>query len=192
MAEVNVKAIFDGQRVRDVAFFGQTADVWIRPRRSEINRRRELGVSAITDRSSLRALMELPAGIPVPVACLGETTVAELGVLAEMRAIELLDRNVNRLAVPAVEILGFAKLTRSWPDVEGITLLDTHGPRYVLVPPRLVRRVLREACPEVGIAVSDGPQWHEIRPARASAVRPSWQRWAIAEAAFDRWQRVSR
>lgn len=189
---MNVKAIFEGQRVRDVAFFGQTADVWIRPRREEITRRREAGAGAITDRSSLRALMELPAGIPVPVACLGETTVAALGVLAEMRAIELLERDVSRLAVPAVEILGFAKLARCWPDVEGLTLLDTHGPRFVFVSPRLVRRVLREVCPEVGIAVRDGPRWHEIRPARASAVRPSWQRWAIAEAAFDRWLRVSR
>lgn len=92
-------------------------------------------------------------------------------------------------AVPPVDLVGFAKTAREWSDVRGVTLLRRHGPRIAIASRPVAERILREVAPDVGVAVGSGSDCVVLRRPGVGAVRPSWQRWIIAEAAFEMWLR---
>ena len=179
--------LFDGERVPDVHVFGQTLDIWIRPRTAEIDRRMGLGVGAILDEGMVRALMTIPEGVPVELRALDGAMLLEMDELLEAHAVDIVGDTAWRRAIPPVELVGFAKTAREWSDVRGVTLLRTHGPRIAIASKPLAERILREVDSEVGVAVAEGLDCVILRSPRARAVRPSWQRWIIAETAFESW-----
>ena len=179
--------LFDGERVADVEVFGQTIDIWIRPRTEEVDRRAAAGVGAILEDYMIRALMNVPEGVPIELRSLdGGTLLAMEGLLAA-QAIEIVGDAALRRAIPPVDLVGIAKAARDWSDVQGITFLATHGPRIVVAAKPMARRVLREIDPEVGVAIVEGSDCVLVRRPGVTAVRPSWQRWSIAETAFEMW-----
>ena len=181
--------LFDGERVPDVHVFGQTIDIWIRPRTDEINRRTALGVGALLDEGQVRALMTIPDGVPVELRALDGAMLLELEGLLEARAVDIVGETAKRRAIPPVDLVGFAKTAHEWSDLLGVTLLRTHGPRIAIASRAVAERILREVDPDVGVAVGAGPDCVVLRRPGVRGVRPSWQRWIIAEAAFEMWLR---
>ena len=180
-------ALFDGEHVPDVHIFGQTVDIYIRPRIEEIDRRAAAGVGAMVADDMIRALMNVPEGVPIELRALdGATLLAMEGLLAA-HAIEIVGDSALRRAIPPVDLSGIVKVAREWSDVQGITILGTHGPRIVVAAKSMARRVLREIDPEVGVAIVEGSDCVVVRCPGVRAVRPSWQRWSIAETAFGVW-----
>lgn len=178
-------APFKGEHATDVLIFGQTVDIWMKPHAAEVDRRTSLGVGAIMNRSCVRALMDMPEGMPVDLGSLHPGTLWAMEDLVAVHAVEIVGRLAFRRAVPPVELVGFCKVAQRWSDVEGITLLRTHGPRLVVAPLLMAKRTLREIDPDVGVAVHEGGGLEVLRQPGARAVRPSWQRWAIAETAYN-------
>lgn len=91
---------------------------------------------------------------------------------------------VTRLAVPPVQLNGFVKRATMWEDVQAVSLLRTHAPRLVATNPRLAARILREADPDIGVARATADAVHIERTPGRRWLKPSWQRWLIAELAF--------
>lgn len=181
--------LFDGEQVSDVHVFGQTIDIWIRPRTAEIDRRTDLGVGAILDEGQVRALMTIPEGVPVELRALDGAMLLELEGLLEAHAVDIVGDTAKRRAIPPVDLVGFAKTAHEWSDLRGVTLLRRYGPRVAIASRAVAERILREIDPDVGVAVGAGSDWVVLRRPGARAVRPSWQRWVIAEAAFEMWLR---
>ena len=92
--------LFDGVRVAGVHVFGQTIDIWIRPRTEEINRRTALGAGAILDEGQVRALMTIPEGIPAEMRALDGALLLEMEGLLEAHAIDIIGDNAKRRAIP--------------------------------------------------------------------------------------------
>lgn len=182
--------LFEGEHTREVAVFGQTVDIWLKPVTDEVQRRAELGVGAIADHDSLRALMEMPQGLPVDMGCLDANTLLAMDDLLAISAITMVGSSVCRRAVLPVELVGLSKVAEQWSDVQAVTLLRTHCSRYVLAPLPMAKRTLREIDTDVGVAVRQGSGHRIVRRPGARAVRPSWQRWAVAEAAYAQWLRA--
>lgn len=181
------RRLFGGERVPDVHVFGQTLDIWIRPRAAEIDRRTGLGVGAMLDEGMVRALMTIPEGASVELRALDGAMLLEMDGLLENHAVDIVGDAARRRAIPPVDIVGFAKIAHDWSDVRGVTLLRTHGPRVAIASRPLAERILREVDPDVGVAVGTGSDCDVLRWPGVRGVRPSWQRWIIAEAAFEMW-----
>ena len=181
---------FEGKSLEGLRIFGQVVDVWVRTHREEVMRREHLAVGAITNNDVIRALMTIPEGVPVEFHALESLAAAVLDEMLDAHAIDLVDGAAVRRAVPPVELTGFSKQVAHWSDVQAITLLRTHGPRIVVAPRALARRAIREIDSDVGVAVPLADTSYELmRPPASRAVRPSWQRWAIAEVAYSAWIR---
>ena len=176
-----------GERVADVDLGGQSVDLWIRPCEFEIERRAQFGIGAMIEHDVMRALMDLPAGLLVPLSCVDGATLLTIENLIALRAVSIEGDAVVRVAIPAVELVGISKTVRNWSEVQKITWLGPHAPRYVLAPPVLARRTLEEIDTEVGVVSRQGPVERIMRCAGMRRVFPSWQRWAIAEIAFAQW-----
>ena len=186
--EPEKSALFGGELVPGIHVFGQTVDIWVSPRTEEIDRRTAAEVGAILDEHTIRTLMTIPEGVPIELRSLdGGALLAMEGLLAA-HAVEIVGDTLCRRAIPPVDLVGISKAARDWSDVQGITVLATHGPRIVVATKPMARRVLREIDPEVGVAVVEGSGFVVLRPPGARAVRPSWQRWSIAEATYERWR----
>lgn len=179
--------LFDGECVEDVDVIGQEVDIWIRPNIHEIERRRAQGVGAMCDHDHIRALMDLPEGVYVPLRCLDGATLLAMDDLVERGAVEFDGDSVSRVAVQPVAMVGISKVAECWDDARRITWLGSHAPRYVIASGRIAKRVLAEIDPQVGLAVQQDGAWRIARTAGARRVFPSWQRWAIAERAFAGW-----
>ena len=175
-------------RVAGVEVFSQRVDAVFRVRAVEVDRRRALGVGAIDNWEVLQALMTLPEGVAVPITALETDALLMLDELVRWGMVDEVDGGVIRRAVTPVELVALVKTTTTWSEVTAITLLRTHAPRLVIVPPRLARRVLREIDPEVGVAMkaSDGTIECRRVPGRRH-VRPTWRRWATAETVYQAW-----
>ena len=184
-------ALFEGEHAAEVLVFGQTVDIWMRPRVAEVDRRSSLGVGAIMSHSCVRALMDMPEGMAVELGSLHPATLWAMEDLVAVHAVEIAGRCARRRAVPPVELVGFCKVAQRWSDVEAITMLRTHGPRVVVAPWPMAKRTLKEIDPDVGVAVDEGGGLEILRRPGVRAVRPSWQRWAIAETAYDARLRAS-
>lgn len=182
-----ISTLFDGEFVPGVHTFGQTIDIWVRPRTEEIDRRAAARVGAILDEFLIRALMTFPQGLPIELRTLDGGALLAMEGLLDAHAVEVIDDTVCRRMVPPVDLVGIAKAARKWSDVRGITLLRTHGPRVAVAAKPMAQRIMREIDPEVGVAVIEGSDYVVLRRPGVTAVRPSWQRWVIAEAAFDGW-----
>ena len=180
-------SLFDGEHVDDVHIFGQTVDIYIRPRTEEIDRRAAVGVGAIVEDYMIRALMNVPEGVPIELRSLDGATLLAMEALLATHAVEIVGDTACRRAIPPVDLVGIAKAARDWSDVQGITYLATHGPRIVVAVEPMARRVMREIDPEVGVAIVEESDCVVLRCPGATAVRPSWQRWSIAETAFEMW-----
>ena len=77
---------FEGELASNVDVFGQTVDVWFRPRFAEVERRETLGVGAIVDHDGVRALMDMPEGFPLDVMALDPATLMAIDALATVGA----------------------------------------------------------------------------------------------------------
>ena len=181
------RPLFAGQQVRYGDVFAQTVNLWIRPRVGEVQRRQAAGVGAIVDHDNVRGLMDLPAGIPIDGAALTAATLLAMSGLVASHAVAVEGRWVRRLAAPPVELVGIDKVAHRWCDVEAITLLRCHAPRLIVASPALAKRAMCDIDPQVGVAVAERGGYRTLRPAGHQAVRASWQRWAIAEAAYEQW-----
>ena len=179
--------LFDGERVENVDVTGQEVDIWIQPNLHEIERRRAHGVGAMCDHDHIRALMDMPEGLHVPLRCLDGATLMAMEDLVELRAVKFDGNSVSRVAVQPVAMVGISKVAECWDDARRITWLGPHAPRYVIASGRIAKRVLAEVDPQVGLAVPQDGQCRIARTAGARRVFPSWQRWAIAERAFAKW-----
>ena len=185
--EPKKSALFGGEFVPDVHVFGQTVDIWVSPRTEEIDRRAAGGVGAILEEHMIRVLMTIPEGVPINLQALdGAALLAMEGLLAA-HAVEIVGDTLCRRAIPPVDLVGIAKTIREWSDMRGVALLRTHGPRMAVTAKPMARRIMREIDPEIGVAIVEGSTCAVLRRPSATAVRPSWQRWAIAEAAYERW-----
>ena len=184
---LRISTLFDGEFVPGVHVFGQTIDIWIRPRPEEIDRRAAAGVGAILDEFLIRALMTLPEGMPIELRTLDGGALLAMEGLLDAHAVEIIGDTVCRRMTPPVDLAGIAKAVREWSDMRGLTLLRTHGPRVAVAAKPMARRIMREIDPEIGVAVVETSGFVVLRPPGARAVRPSWQRWSIAEAAYERW-----
>lgn len=180
-------AVFSGEVVRDLPVFSQRVDVWFRPDRSEIDRRRRAGLGAITDPDALRTLLALPIGHPVRLTDLHPLDGLVLDSLPPGAA-EVGDETVTRQATSPVELTGLVKNAARWEDVQAVSLLRTHAPRLVMASNPLARRVLEEADPDIGVAVRSAQGMVVLRQPGSRWVKPSWQRWLLAEAAFAAWK----
>ena len=183
-----VPPLFAGTRVQNVHVFGQTVHLWVVPRLEEIDRRTRAGTGPITDHGHLQALHPIPESEPVAADSLGALALLELDALLATRAIKLDEHRAWRLAVAPMEIVGIEKQATTWSDIQAITLLRTHAPRIVIASTTLARRTLREIDDAVGVATNTNGALRILRPAAQTAHRRSWQRWAIAEAAYEQWQ----
>ena len=180
-------ALFGGELVPGIHVFGQTIDIWVSPRTEEIDRRAAAGVGAILEEHMIRTLMTIPEGVPIELRSLDGGALLAMEGLLEAHAVEVIGDTLRRRAIPPVDLVGIAKAAREWSDVQGITFLATHGPRIVVAAQPMARRIMREIDPEIGVAVDEGSGVVVLRHPGAKAVRPSWQRWAIAEAAYEGW-----
>jgi hypothetical protein len=80
--------------------------------------------------------------------------------------------------------VGVAKRVHSWEDVQKLSLLRTHAPRLAIASRSLADRIVRTCDPDMGVAVvTDDCVTMERNPGRRW-VRPSWQRWLVAEMVF--------
>ena len=183
----SVQEIFDGERVPAVHIFGQTVDIWVEADVSEVERRTAASVGAMPDDEIIRALMGIPHGIPMRPQALDGRLLLAMERLMEVHAVEFKGGLLYRLATPPVEIVGIAKHISSWSDIQGLTLLATHGPRLAIAAKPTARRIMREIDPEIGVMMTGGGTNDLLRSPRANRIRPSWQRWIIAEEAFAAW-----
>jgi hypothetical protein len=182
-------AVGDGL-VTDVSVFGQQIDIWVQPHLDEIARRETANVQAITTPDVIRALISLPVGRALSTSAispLDRLVVEELPPGLVQRDLEAF----VRLASPPVDILRIVKRVRSWADVEAVSLLRTHAPRVVVAPRRLALRVLRNADTEIGV-VAEPAADVVLRQPGSRWVRPSWQRWLVAEVAYEAWRASGR
>jgi hypothetical protein len=177
---------FRGEVLSNFIAFGQSVDLWIRPIEFEVERRRRAQLGAITRPDAIRSLMGLPAGIPIAMAAIAPLDRLVLEALSPA-IIRTHRTEVERLAVPPVQLVGIVKRAHSWDDVQAVSLLRTHAPRVVIASAALARRIIREADPEIGVADVDDVQT-TLRPPGRRWIKPSWQRWLIAELAYDAWR----
>lgn len=182
-----IRTIFDGKRVPEVHIFGQTVDIWIELNMPEVERRDAAGVGAMPDDELVRALMGVPEGMPVPSRALDGRLLLAMERLLDAHAVEFKGDSLFRRAIPPVQIVGIAKAIDKWSDVQGITPLGTHGPRVAVAARPMARRIMREIDPDVGVVVRRGDALDLLRPPGTRALRPSWQRWVIAETAYGAW-----
>ncbi|WP_423916768.1 hypothetical protein [Candidatus Poriferisodalis sp.] len=179
--------LFAGERVEGVDVTGQVVDIWVRPNHHEIERRRSHSVGAMCDHDHIRALMDLPEGLHVPLNCLDGATLLAMDDLVDRGAVEFDGDSVSRVAVQPVAMVGISKVAECWDDARRITWLGSHAPRYVIASGRIAKRVLKEIDPQVGLAVQHDGECRIARTAGARRVFPSWQRWVIAERTFEKW-----
>lgn len=182
--------LFDGDFVPDVDVTGQVVDIWVRPYEDEIERRRALGVGAMLEHDVVRALFDMPAGVPLPPACLDGATLMAMDDLVELGAVEFNDALVTRIAVVPVEMVGISKVAECWDDARRITWLGTHAPRFVIAGQRIAKRVMDEVDPQVGVVLQHQDETRILRPAGSRRLFPSWQRWVLAERSFAKWLAV--
>ena len=182
-----VREIFGGERVPSVHVFGQTIDIWIEARVSEVARRTAANVGAMPDEEIIRALMCIPQGMPMQPQALDGRLLLAMDQLLEVHAVEFREGLLYRLAAPPVEIVGVSKVINAWSDIRGLTLLSTHGPRLSIAARPIARRIMREIDPEIGVMMASGDGLGLLRTPQANHIRPSWQRWIIAEEAFAAW-----
>lgn len=188
--DLTIPPLFAGTRVEDVHVFGQTVHLWVLPRLEEIDRRSRADTGPITDHGHLQALHQMPESEPVAADSLNARTLLELDALLDTRAIKLDEHRAWRLAVAPMDIVGIEKQATTWSDIQAITLLRTHAPRIVVTSTTLARRTLREIDDAVGVATNTNGALRTLRPAAQTPHRRSWQRWAIAEAAYRQWQQL--
>ena len=175
--------LFTGDLVEGLEVFGQRIDVWVERNFDEIARRKVKELGAITSADAIRTLMGLPAGVPVPARTVNPLDLLVLTGLASGH-VRMEDDDIVRLVVPPMRIMGIVKHAIDWDDVVAVTLLRTHGPRVVVASGALARRALRDADPDLGVANHDfGKTVIQRRPGNRW-LKPSWQHWLIAEAAF--------
>ena len=93
------------------------------------------------------------------------------------------DEWIVRRAVAPVDLVGIVKWAAHWSDVQAISLLRTHAPRFVVAPHALAVRVARVAEADLGIADADADGCWMNSPG-TRWVKPSWQRWLLAELVF--------
>lgn len=179
--------LFAAGFVPDVDVIGQVVDIWVRPYDDEVERRRGLGVGAMLDHDLVRALFDMPGGLPLPTGCLDGATLMAMDDLVKLGAVEFADGLVTRVAVMPVEMVGISKVAECWDDARRITWLGTHAPRFVAAPKHIAKRVMDQVDPEVGVVLRRSSGCEMLRPAGSRRVFPSWQRWAIAERAFAKW-----
>ena len=178
---------FAGDQVKSLRVFGQTVDLWLSPNHSEVQRRAAIGAGALSD-DMIRALLSVPVGTRVSISGVGADLLVLLDEAVELGAAEIVGGDLMRRAVPPVTLEGIIKRIYRWEDAQSLTLLRTHAARLALAEPPLAARMLQEIDPEVGVAITTrhGPRLHR-RPG-TRWVRPSWQQWAIAEAAYVAWR----
>jgi hypothetical protein len=174
---------FPGDVTRNLLIFGQRVDVWFEPDLFEVDRRAQSRLGAITDADGLRSLMTLPIGLPVRMMDLAPLDLLVLETLGE-GAVVIHDSMVTRHARPPVRLTGLVKHAERWDDIQAVSLLRTHAPRLVLASEPLARRVLKEADPDIGIAITTESSIVLKRKPGSRWLRPSWQRWLLAEAVF--------
>ena len=182
-----IRSLFGGERVPEVHIFGQTVDIWIEVNASEAERRTAAGVGAMPDEELIRSLMGVPEGMPVSSRALDGRVLLAMERLLDVRAVEFEGDSFLRRAIPPVRIVGIAKAIGRWSDVWGVTLLRTHGPRIAVAERPMARRIIREVDPDVGVVMRRGDALDLLRPPGTRALRPSWQRWVIAETAYGAW-----
>lgn len=181
--------LFDGDLLSDLTVFGQNVDAWVQPIKSEVLRRRDAMLGAILDPEILRTLRLLPFRMPVATSELGPIDMLILED-APPGAVEHRTDAIIRLAEPPLQIMGIVKRAACWEDIQAVSLLRTHAPRFVEARHNLAIRAMREADSEIGV-VDSGDKGAVLRKAGRRWLKPSWQRWLISEIAFDRWQRSS-
>jgi hypothetical protein len=182
--EEDVLAAFDRRGtdpvLGSVRVFGQDVDVVFRWDTAELDRRRAVGLEAVTSCEALRALSGLPAGLPVAAS---RVDPCDRLVLSELPpgAVDEVGSDVIRQLVPPVQLIGIAKEIDSWEDVQGLTLLRTHAPRLAIAHQPLARRIATTCDPDLGLAVASLDGLSIERPPGSRWIKPSWQRWLLAE-----------
>ena len=166
-----------------VSFFRHEIEVTFQWIWKEADRRCRHGLGALTNPEALRALMALPAGLPVPI---GQIDPLDRLVLDEVPpgAVDDLGTQLVRRASPPVDLMQVSKRVCDWEDVQELSLLRTHAPRLAIASRPLADRIMRTCDPDMGVAVLADDGVAVKRPPGRRWVKPSWQRWLLAETVF--------
>lgn len=175
-----------GMIVPAVEYADALIDVVARINETELERRSR--PDPILDRALLRALMELPAGIEIPLDALRPDDVLALQIDGD-GLVEWTKRGVRRTYEPACELVGVLangpRLRQAVDDVSafsGYTLRAAHGTLRQCA-------ALRDHTARFGVGlVVTGEQGPIVVAApERRGIRPSRSRWRFCELVYERW-----
>ena len=201
--EPEKSALFGGEFVPGIHVFGQAVNIWVSPRTEEINRRAAVGVEAILEEYMIRVLMTIPEAVPIELRTLDAASLWAMEELLAAHAVEVVGDTVCRRAIPPVDLLGFAKVACEWSDVRGLpTGIEPAAPSRGISPVSVCWPPHQRPAPyrvlELDAGLTATPQQPDLQSSRGVCTtaasrsisqpgRRSWQRWSIAEAAYEGW-----
>lgn len=168
---------------------------WIayRPDRHEASRRRSLSIGAVLDWDLLDTLMDLPAGLPVPLSAL---TPPERRRVASAKAgvAQVAGGQVTRDLVPALTPLLAVVVAADWDaGLVQASRFASYCRRMVLGPALPTgHRILETAARlGIGVAVADGSQPGEVllEPEPVEDWQPTTAWWRFCEITWEQAQR---
>lgn len=167
----------------NVRVFGHEVEATFRRDEAQAEYRLGAALGALTEPDALRALMELPANLPVPAVTIDPLHRLVLDELPR-GVVEQREGQLVRRVWPPVDLVCLAKRVYTWEDVQKLSLLRTHAPRLAVANRGLANRIMRTCDPDLGVAVVAGGRMQVERSPGRRWVKPSWQQWLVAETVF--------
>lgn len=168
---------------------------WIayRPDRREASRRRALAIGAVLDWNLLDTLMDLPAGLPVPLSALALPARRRVAS-ARPGVVRVADGQVIRDLVPALTPLLAVVVTADWDaGLVQASRFASYCRRMVLGPALPTGdRVLETATRlGIGVAIADGSRPGEIllEPESVEDWQPTTAWWRFSEITWEQAER---
>ena len=187
MSDRVIGNVFGGRRVNDLQVFGQVVDLFVTPELEELARRDEIGLGSLQASDVLRVLIALPYMLPVSAHTLDPLDLLVLErVPGAVRWCD--DGMVVREARAPYRLDGIVKWAGDLESLQLTTLLRTHAPCLVICPPNLLAEARRTTGEHLGLATCGDDEDELVRIHRVPDgrwLKPSWQRWLVAEAAYD-------
>lgn len=196
IARVAAALGFEGIVLPDVAIAGERVALVIQLDEEEIARRDRAGFrQPLTDRTALRAIGELPLGLPVPWASIDPLVAALLDGLPP-GVVESDSEVVVRRFRPAARLVGAVVIGRD-PEssLRSVSWLAPDAPRGIGVAQSMCGQRLVDRARTLGIGVAtaqDQDVRRLVKPSRRFLVPSGPRRWRNAELAYEAWLMLAR